>query len=99
MRGGIGPLGIGPQARNLGRGARSREGIQSPREGQVASGSSAGSRWEHPEYWEGWGGMRDWERAWGPGEPHGIRRKSTGPWEETRILGRTRGRGAGASEG
>ena len=54
------------------------------REGQVDSGRGAESEMGAPRVW---GGMCDWERALGPGEQHRIHRKSTGSWEETRILG------------
>ena len=42
------------------------------------------------------GGMRDWERAWGPGEQHRIHRKNVGSWEEMQIPGMNAGRRAEA---
>ena len=34
-----------------------------------------------------WGGMQDWERAWGPGEQHRIHRKNVGLGKRRRFQG------------
>ena len=87
-------LGIGLCAWNLGRGARSREGIQKQGKGRQSQEEVQGERWEHPE----------------SGDRCGTGRGLGVPGRNTESIGRAQGpgkrcgfqklmRGHGASEG